>query len=148
MNLRESFDYQFCFKSLYCIILIIFHNKYSFIYNDIRFLERNLCNVRIIVFQLRDFIFDDLKSMKIIYEIVNCFFIKFRYQMRFITCYFFSILITFIINKALMCFVMRFSFFLSSFLFRFKANNYNIIKTRIFNYINVKIDDYIRDINI
>ena len=80
MNLREFSDYQFCLKSLNYVILIILDNKYSFIYNDIRFLGRNLDNVRIIVFQLRDFIFDDLKSMRIIYEIVDCFLIKFRYK--------------------------------------------------------------------
>ena len=80
MNLRELSDYQSYFESLYYIVLIIFDSKYSFIYNDIRFLERNLDNIRIIIFQLRDFIFDDLKSMRIIYKIVNYFFIKFRYE--------------------------------------------------------------------
>ena len=50
MNLRESFNYQSYFKSLNRIVLIIFDSKYSFIYNDIRFLERNLDNVRIIIF--------------------------------------------------------------------------------------------------
>ena len=60
------------------IVLIIFDNKYLFIYNDIRSLERNLDNIRIIIFQFRDFIFDGLKLMRIIYEIVNYFFIKLR----------------------------------------------------------------------
>ena len=69
-------------------------------------------------------------------------------KIRFIICYFFSILIVFIVNKALMCFVMRFSFLISLSLFRFKASNYDIKKTRIFNCINAEIDDYIRDVNI
>ena len=69
-------------------------------------------------------------------------------KMRFIICYFFSISIVFIINKTLICFVMCFFSFIFLFLFRFKANNYDIKKTRIFNYINAEIDDYIRDINI
>ena len=69
-------------------------------------------------------------------------------KMRFITCYFFSILIVFIVNKILMCFVMcSFSLIFSSF-FRFKASNYNIKKTRVFSYINAEIDDYICDISI
>ena len=34
----------------------------------------------LLFFQLRDFIFDDLKLIKVIYEIVDCFFIKFRYE--------------------------------------------------------------------
>ena len=80
MNLREFFDYQSCLESLNRIDLIIFDNKYLFTYHNIRSLERNLDNVRIIVFQLRNFIFNDLKSMKIIYEIANYFFIKFRYK--------------------------------------------------------------------
>ena len=75
--MRESSNYQFYLKSLNRIVLIIIDNKYSFIYNDIRFLGRNLDNIYIIIFQLKDFIFDDLKSMKIIYEIADCFFIKF-----------------------------------------------------------------------
>ena len=80
MNLRKFSDYQSYLKSLNRIVLIIFDNKYLFIYNDIRSLERNLDNIRIIIFQLKDFIFDDLKSIKIIYEIVDCFLIKFRYK--------------------------------------------------------------------
>ena len=47
-----------------------------------------------------------------------------------------------------MCFMMRFFPFISLSLFRFKANNYNEKKIRIFNYINIKINDYIRDISI
>ena len=43
---------------------------------------------------------------------------------------------------------MRFSSLISSFFFRFKANNHNIKKTQIFNYINAEIDNYIYDINI
>ena len=80
MNLREFSNHQFNLESLNRIVLIIFDNKYSFIYNDIRFLERNLDNIRIIIFQLRDFIFDDFKLMKVIYKIADCFFIKFRYK--------------------------------------------------------------------
>ena len=80
MNLREFSDHQFNFEFLNRIVLIIFNSKYSFIYNDIRFLERNLDNIRIIIFQLKNFIFDDLKLMKVIYKIVNCFLIKFRYK--------------------------------------------------------------------
>ena len=80
MNLREFSNHQFNLESLNRIVLIIFDNKYSFIYNDIRFLERNLDNIRIIIFQLRNFILCDLKSIKIIYEIVDCFLIKFRYE--------------------------------------------------------------------
>ena len=68
--------------------------------------------------------------------------------MKFIICYFFSISIVFIVNKALMCFVMRFFFSYFHFFFRFKASNYDIKKTRIFNYINAKIDNYINDVNI
>ena len=80
MNLRKSSDHQSNFEFLNRIVLIIFDNKYSFIYNDIRSLERNLDNIRIIIFQLKDLIFCDLKSMKIIYEIADCFLIKFRYE--------------------------------------------------------------------
>ena len=80
MNLRKFFNYQPCLESLNRAILIILDNKYPIIYNDIRFLERNLDNIRIIIFQLRDFIFDDFKLMKVIYKIADCFFIKFRYK--------------------------------------------------------------------
>ena len=69
-------------------------------------------------------------------------------RIKFIICYFFSISIAFIINKALICFVMRSFFLIFSSLFRFKANNHNIKKTRIFNYIDAKIDNCIDDINI
>ena len=69
-------------------------------------------------------------------------------KMRFITCCFFSILIIFIINKTLICFVMCFSSLISLSLFRFKADNHNIKKTRVFNCINAEIDDYIYDIDI
>ena len=69
-------------------------------------------------------------------------------RIKLITCYFFSILTIFIINKVLMCFVIFSSFLISLFLFRFKANNYDIKKTQIFNCINIEIDDYIRDISI
>ena len=62
--------------------------------------------------------------------------------MKFIICCFFSISIVFIINKILICFVMRSSFLIFIFLFRFNANNYDINETRVFNYIDAKIDDY------
>ena len=80
MNLKEFSDHQFNFESLNRIVLIIFDSKYSFTYNDIRSFERNLDNIRIIVFQLKDLILCDLKSMKIIYKIADCFFIEFRYE--------------------------------------------------------------------
>ena len=66
--------------------------------------------------------------------------------MKFIIYYFFSTSIAFIINKVLIYFIMRFSFFIFISLFRFKASNYNIKKTRIFNCISAEIDNY--DINI
>ena len=66
--------------------------------------------------------------------------------MKFIICYFFSISIVFIINKVLMCFVMRSSFFIFISLFRFNAGNYDIKKTRVFNYIGAEIDNYDIDI--
>ena len=69
-------------------------------------------------------------------------------RMKFIICRFFSISIVFIINKALMYFVMRSFFLIFLFLFRFKANNYDIKKARVFNCINAKIDDCIRGVNI
>ena len=69
-------------------------------------------------------------------------------RMKFIICYFFSILIVFVVNKILICFIMRFFFYIFSFLFHFKASNHDIKKTRIFNYINAEIDNCIRDINI
>ena len=69
-------------------------------------------------------------------------------RMKLIIYYSFSILIVFIINKTLMCFVMCFFFLISLSFFRFKTNNYDIKKTRIFNCINAEIDDYIRDISI
>ena len=47
-----------------------------------------------------------------------------------------------------MCFVIRFFSLIFLSLFRFKTNNYDIKETRIFNYINAKIDNYIRDVNI
>ena len=50
MNLREFSNYQFNFESLNRIVLIIFDDKYLFIYNDIRSLERNLDNIHIIIF--------------------------------------------------------------------------------------------------
>ena len=68
--------------------------------------------------------------------------------MKLIFLFFFSTLIAFIINKTLIYFIMRFSSLIFSSLFRFKTNNYNIKKTRIFNCIGAEIDDYIRDINI
>ena len=66
--------------------------------------------------------------------------------MSFIIYYFFSISIVFIVNKTLICFVMRSSFLISIFLFRFNASNYDINETRVFSYIDAKIDDY--DVNI
>ena len=68
--------------------------------------------------------------------------------MRFITYYFFSISIIFIVNKTLMCFVMCFSFFISLSLFRFKANNHDIKKARVFSYTGAEIDNYICDVDI
>ena len=62
--------------------------------------------------------------------------------MKLIICYFFSISIVFIINKVLICFIMRSSSLIFISLFRFNANNYDINETRVFNYINAKIDDY------
>ena len=62
--------------------------------------------------------------------------------MRFIICYFFSISIAFIINKVLICFIMRSFFFIFTSLFHFNANNYNINETRVFNYIDAEIDNY------
>ena len=69
-------------------------------------------------------------------------------RMRFIIYYYFSILITFIVNEVLICFVMRFSSLIFLSLFRFKASNYDIKKIRVFSYIDTEIDNYIRDINI
>ena len=61
--------------------------------------------------------------------------------MRFIICCFSSISIVFIVNKVLMCFVMRSSSLILTSLFRFNANNHNIKMTWIFNCINAKVDD-------
>ena len=69
-------------------------------------------------------------------------------RMKFIICYFFSISTVFIVNKTLICFIMRFSFFIFSSLFRFRANNYDIKETRIFSYIGAETDDYIDDVSI
>ena len=45
-----------------------------------------------------------------------------------------------------MCFIMRSSFFIFIYFFRFNANNHNIDEARIFSYINAKIDNYDVDI--
>ena len=68
--------------------------------------------------------------------------------MRLIICYSLSTSIVFIINKVLMCFIIRFFSLISLSLFRFKASNYNIKEARVFNCIGAKIDDYTRDVNI
>ena len=68
--------------------------------------------------------------------------------MKFIICYFFSTSTVFIINKALICFMMRFFSLIFSFLFRFRANNYDIKEIRVFNCIGAEIDDCINDVNI
>ena len=69
-------------------------------------------------------------------------------KIKFIIYCFFSISIAFIVNKALICFIMRFSSLISLSLFRFKTNNYNIKETRIFSYIDAEIDDCINDVSI
>ena len=66
--------------------------------------------------------------------------------MRFIICYFFSILIIFIVNKTLIYFMMRSFSLIFTFIFRFKTNNHDIKEARIFNYIDAEIDNY--DVNI
>ena len=69
-------------------------------------------------------------------------------RMKFIICYFFLISITFIVNKVLICFIMRFSSLIFSSLFRFRADNYDIKETRIFSCIGAEINDCIDNINI
>ena len=68
--------------------------------------------------------------------------------MKFIICCFFSTSIVFIINKTLMCFMMRSFFFIFLSLFRFRADNHNIKETWVFNCIGAEIDDCIDDVSI
>ena len=69
-------------------------------------------------------------------------------RMKFIICYFFSTSTAFIVNKTLICFMMRFSFLIFSSFFRFRADNYDIKETRMFSCISAEIDDCIDDISI
>ena len=68
--------------------------------------------------------------------------------MKLIIYYSLSTSIAFIVDKTLIYFVMRFFSLIFLSLFRFKASNYDIKETRVFSYINAKIDNCIFNISI